>query len=87
FGSWTYTEDLLNLELLDSDARYELEMNENGELNNITIVEEGIDLSDYYPSVEWDIMSRIAKRRTKNYLTSFSDEAFIDIIVIVYNII
>uniref|UniRef100_A0A915DNN7 Nicotinic acetylcholine receptor alpha subunit n=1 Tax=Ditylenchus dipsaci TaxID=166011 RepID=A0A915DNN7_9BILA len=25
------------------------------------------DLSDYYPSVEWDIMSRIAKRRARNY--------------------
>nr|CRZ22632.1 Bm8694 [Brugia malayi] len=79
FGSWTYSENLLNLEFLDGEARYELEMNENGEMNNITIVEEGIDLSDYYPSVEWDIMSRIAKRRTKNYPTCCSDGTYIDI--------
>ncbi|VBB31984.1 unnamed protein product [Acanthocheilonema viteae] len=79
FGSWTYTENLLNLELLDGKARYELEMNENGELDNVTIVEEGIDLSDYYPSVEWDIMSRVAKRHTKNYLTCCSDGTYVDI--------
>ncbi|KAK0428454.1 hypothetical protein QR680_010817 [Steinernema hermaphroditum] len=67
FGSWTYSENLLSLELLDGDARYEGELNEWGEQDNITIVDDGIDLSDYYPSVEWDIMSRVAKRRSKNY--------------------
>uniref|UniRef100_A0A1I7V7I2 Neur_chan_LBD domain-containing protein n=1 Tax=Loa loa TaxID=7209 RepID=A0A1I7V7I2_LOALO len=42
FGSWTYSENLLNLELLDGEERYEMEMNENGELDNITIIEKGI---------------------------------------------
>ncbi|VDK89628.1 unnamed protein product [Litomosoides sigmodontis] len=79
FGSWTYSDNLLNLEFLDGEARYELEMNENGALDNITVVEEGIDLSDYYPSVEWDIMSRIAKRHAKNYPTCCSDGTYIDI--------
>ncbi|MFH4973825.1 hypothetical protein AB6A40_000534 [Gnathostoma spinigerum] len=67
FGSWSYSEDLITLDLLDGTPRYELELTESGHLINVTIVEEGIDLSDYYPSVEWDIMSRVAKRRTKNY--------------------
>ncbi|TKR63621.1 hypothetical protein L596_027430 [Steinernema carpocapsae] len=67
FGSWTYSENLLTLELLDGDVRYEGETNEFGVQDNISIVEDGIDLSDYYPSVEWDIMSRVAKRRSKNY--------------------
>ncbi|VDK42196.1 unnamed protein product [Anisakis simplex] len=80
FGSWTYSEDLLVLDLLDGDARYELETNEFGEIDNITIVEDGIDLSDYYPSVEWDIMSRVAKRRTKNYPSCCPlSDAYIDI--------
>jgi nicotinic acetylcholine receptor len=26
-----------------------------------------LDLSDYYPSVEWDILSRVAKRRARTY--------------------
>ncbi|MCP9260119.1 hypothetical protein DINM_003305 [Dirofilaria immitis] len=65
FGSWTYSEDLLHLELLGGDPHYELEVNANGEIDNITIVEDGIDLSDYYPSVEWDIISRVAKEELK----------------------
>uniref|UniRef100_A0AC35TLB6 Acetylcholine receptor subunit alpha-type unc-38 n=1 Tax=Rhabditophanes sp. KR3021 TaxID=114890 RepID=A0AC35TLB6_9BILA len=67
FGSWTYSEELLNLELLDVKVQTRLEINSNNEKENVTYADEGIDLSDYYPSVEWDIMSRIAKRRAKNY--------------------
>ncbi|KHJ93869.1 hypothetical protein OESDEN_06214 [Oesophagostomum dentatum] len=37
------------------------------------------DLSDYYPSVEWDIMSRVGIRHTKNYPTCCKDSAYIDI--------
>ncbi|CAG9538309.1 unnamed protein product [Cercopithifilaria johnstoni] len=79
FGSWTYSQDLLDLELLGGEPYYELEMNGNGEMDNVTIVEDGIDLSDYYPSVEWDIMSRVAKRRTKNYSSCCPDETYVDI--------
>ncbi|VDO07852.1 unnamed protein product [Brugia timori] len=39
-------------------------------------------MSDYYPSVEWDIISRVAKRRTKNYASCCPDEAYIDIMII-----
>uniref|UniRef100_A0A914S096 Neurotransmitter-gated ion-channel ligand-binding domain-containing protein n=1 Tax=Parascaris equorum TaxID=6256 RepID=A0A914S096_PAREQ len=82
FGSWTYSEDLLVLELLDGEPHYELETNEFGEVDNITIVDDGIDLSDYYPSVEWDIMSRVAIRRTKNYPSCCpQSDAYIDIMV------
>ncbi|OZC12635.1 Cation transporter family protein [Onchocerca flexuosa] len=79
FGSWTYSEKLLNLELLGGEPHYELEINANGEVDNVTIVEDGIDLSDYYPSVEWDIISRVAKRRTKNYASCCLDETYADI--------
>uniref|UniRef100_A0A1I7VY55 Cation transporter family protein n=1 Tax=Loa loa TaxID=7209 RepID=A0A1I7VY55_LOALO len=79
FGSWTYSKDLLDLELLGGEPHYELEANANGEVDNITIVDDGIDLSDYYPSVEWDIISRVAKRRTKNYASCCPDEAYTDI--------
>ncbi|ETN78887.1 hypothetical protein NECAME_02751 [Necator americanus] len=43
FGSWTYSENLLNLELLDGNVRYEEEVNERGEVDNITIAEDGIE--------------------------------------------
>lgn len=40
------------------------------------------DLSDYYPSVEWDIMSRVAKRSGKTYPSCCPQSgAFIDIMV------
>ncbi|KAI1715373.1 neurotransmitter-gated ion-channel ligand binding domain-containing protein [Ditylenchus destructor] len=70
FGSWTYPDNLLKLELMDvttAGQRVEQIVNERGEKENITVVEDGIDLSDYYPSVEWDIMSRVARRRVRNY--------------------
>ncbi|KAK6009758.1 hypothetical protein OSTOST_25284 [Ostertagia ostertagi] len=37
FGSWTYSENLLNLELLENNVRYEEEVNEQGIVDNITI--------------------------------------------------
>lgn len=81
FGPWSYSGNLVVLELFDSDKAYnKTEINEKGIEDNVTIAEEGIDLSDYYPSVEWDIMSRVAKRRTKNYPSCCPDtEAYIDI--------
>uniref|UniRef100_A0A914DLA0 Neurotransmitter-gated ion-channel transmembrane domain-containing protein n=1 Tax=Acrobeloides nanus TaxID=290746 RepID=A0A914DLA0_9BILA len=40
----------------------------------------GNDLSDYYPSVEWDIMSRIGRRRSKNYPSCCpGSDAYVDI--------
>ncbi|VDN58348.1 unnamed protein product [Dracunculus medinensis] len=81
FGSWTYSDDLLDLRLLDGEERYELEMNEHGEVDNVTVIDDGIDLSDYYPSVEWDIMSRVAKRHSKNYPSCCpKNEAYVDIV-------
>nr|CDQ02338.2 Bm3490 [Brugia malayi] len=79
FGSWTYSQDLLDLELLGGEPHYELEVSANGEVDNITIVDDGIDLSDYYPSVEWDIISRVAKRRTKNYASCCPDEYYLEL--------
>ena len=97
FGSWTYSENLLNLEMLDGDKRHEEIINEYGQKENVTIVDDGIgifkffsikkfanflDLSDYYPSVEWDIMSRIGRRRSKNYPSCCPGSgAYVDIMV------
>ncbi|PAV91319.1 hypothetical protein WR25_21905 [Diploscapter pachys] len=79
FGSWTYSDDLLELEMLENNITYKQERNENGMVENVSIVINGIDLSDYYPSVEWDIMSREAKRRSKNYPSCCPENAYYDI--------
>uniref|UniRef100_A0AC34QTD7 Nicotinic acetylcholine receptor alpha subunit n=1 Tax=Panagrolaimus sp. JU765 TaxID=591449 RepID=A0AC34QTD7_9BILA len=80
FGSWTYSENLLNLELLDADSKIETIINERGENETITVVDDGIDLSDYYPSVEWDIMARKAVRRAKNYPSCCPGQAYVDVV-------
>uniref|UniRef100_A0A914DIY6 Neurotransmitter-gated ion-channel ligand-binding domain-containing protein n=1 Tax=Acrobeloides nanus TaxID=290746 RepID=A0A914DIY6_9BILA len=42
FGSWTYSENLLNLEMLEGDKRHEEIINEYGEKENVSIVDDGI---------------------------------------------
>uniref|UniRef100_A0A914QRR2 Uncharacterized protein n=1 Tax=Panagrolaimus davidi TaxID=227884 RepID=A0A914QRR2_9BILA len=67
FGSWTYPESLLKLDFEEDNTYFEERINDKGKVENLTILDDGIDLSDYYPSVEWDIMSRKGHRRSKNY--------------------
>ncbi|CAB3408723.1 unnamed protein product [Caenorhabditis bovis] len=79
FGSWTFSENLISVELNEPNLQYEEEVDENGIVDNVTVAVDGIDLSDYYPSVEWDIMSRVAKRRAKNYPSCCPQNAYIDV--------
>nr|AXS78312.1 Nicotinic acetylcholine receptor subunit alpha-type 63 [Anisakis simplex]AXS78315.1 Acetylcholine receptor subunit alpha-type unc-63 [Anisakis simplex] len=69
FGSWTYGGLEVDLKHKDSHKeRKELEtvLGIDGEYEEtVWIVDEGIDLSDYYPSVEWDILSVPGKRHEK----------------------
>ncbi|KHN70752.1 Acetylcholine receptor subunit alpha-type unc-63 [Toxocara canis] len=71
FGSWTYGGLEVDLKHKDSHKeREELEtvLGLNGEYEEtVWVVDEGIDLSDYYPSVEWDILSVPGKRHEKRY--------------------
>ncbi|KRY74112.1 Acetylcholine receptor subunit alpha-type unc-38 [Trichinella pseudospiralis] len=82
FGSWSYTEAQIDLQHMDEAIEFVLELDERDDTwKNITVVWNGIDLSDYYPSVEWDILSIPAKRHGKHYnscCASF-DRDFIDI--------
>uniref|UniRef100_A0A915CQG9 Uncharacterized protein n=1 Tax=Ditylenchus dipsaci TaxID=166011 RepID=A0A915CQG9_9BILA len=61
-------------------------IDETGHTKNETITKDGIDLSDYYPSVEWDIMSRVARRRTKNYQDVSWCWFLVDIMVVFFGI-
>ncbi|XP_037082769.1 acetylcholine receptor subunit alpha-like 1 [Pollicipes pollicipes] len=64
FGSWTYDGYMLDLQHLQQtpDSNY---------------VDYGIDLNDYYISVEWDVMSVPAQRRERYY--SCCEEPYPDI--------
>ncbi|KAM3725469.1 Acetylcholine receptor [Dirofilaria immitis] len=71
FGSWTYGGLEVDLQHRDSHierAETETLFGFDGEYDEtVWIVDEGIDLSDYYPSVEWDILGVPGKRHLKRY--------------------
>ncbi|CAJ0592986.1 unnamed protein product [Cylicocyclus nassatus] len=81
FGSWTYGG--LEVDLIHKDEHLQEEMIEivegvDGPMEeSVWIVDEGIDLSDYYPSVEWDILKVPGKRHSKRY--PCCESPFIDI--------
>ncbi|CAG2179758.1 unnamed protein product, partial [Oppiella nova] len=69
FGSWTYDGDKVDLkhmntiDTIDSDAE--------------SVVDYGMDLSEFYINVEWDIMTVPAMKRIKYY--SCCPEPYIDV--------
>uniref|UniRef100_A0AAF5Q1A9 Uncharacterized protein n=2 Tax=Wuchereria bancrofti TaxID=6293 RepID=A0AAF5Q1A9_WUCBA len=81
FASWTYSG--LEVDLKHKDWNIERKVDEiaigiNGEYTEtVWIVDQGIDLSDYYPSVEWDILGVTGKRHEIRY--SCCESPFIDL--------
>uniref|UniRef100_A0A915MGY8 Neurotransmitter-gated ion-channel ligand-binding domain-containing protein n=1 Tax=Meloidogyne javanica TaxID=6303 RepID=A0A915MGY8_MELJA len=70
FASWSFPTNLLHLTLVNESSTDVKVIGNYGQEEVETIVEDGIDLSDYYPSVEWDIMGTQAKRRLKRFMGS-----------------
>uniref|UniRef100_A0A182R0D1 Nicotinic acetylcholine receptor alpha 3 subunit n=1 Tax=Anopheles farauti TaxID=69004 RepID=A0A182R0D1_9DIPT len=64
FGSWTYDGFQVDLRHID-------------EMNDTNVVEVGVDLSEFYTSVEWDILEVPAVRNEKFY--TCCDEPYLDI--------
>jgi nicotinic acetylcholine receptor, invertebrate len=70
FGSWTFDGKLINLEHIninDSIPEKNLNLEKKGVSTKLYIVENGIDMSEYYPSVEWDVLSIPAQKNIKRY--------------------
>ncbi|KAL7010428.1 hypothetical protein ACKWTF_016960, partial [Chironomus riparius] len=65
FGSWTYDGNQIDL------------MHKNQVNTSVNIVKIGIDLREFYPSVEWDILAVPAERHEKYY--PCCSEAYLDI--------
>uniref|UniRef100_A0A0R3RFY1 Acetylcholine receptor subunit alpha-type unc-63 n=1 Tax=Elaeophora elaphi TaxID=1147741 RepID=A0A0R3RFY1_9BILA len=81
FGSWTYGGLEVDLKHRDSDTERkvkEITVGVDGEhVETVWVVDKGIDLSDYYPSVEWDILGVSSKRHEIRY--SCCESPFIDL--------
>ncbi|CAD5209894.1 unnamed protein product [Bursaphelenchus xylophilus] len=66
FGSWSFPKRLVDLKFIDNSGFFndsDIRISDD-EMTS----DQGIDLSDYYPSVEWDVMSIKALRRSKVYI-------------------
>ncbi|CAG2119041.1 unnamed protein product [Medioppia subpectinata] len=68
FGSWTYDGNQVDLKHLYDPI---------GEPDKESVVDYGIDLSEFYINVEWDIMTVPAMKRIKYY--SCCPEPYIDV--------
>ena len=68
FGSWTYDgfqvfySVFFNKFTLDSLCALQVDLRHKDEAKDLAVVEIGIDLTEFYQSVEWDILSVPAKR-------------------------
>ena len=70
FGSWTYDGTMINLEHINvKNAKHEPNISRlnNGGTTKLYTVEPGIDMSDYYTSVEWDVLAVPAQKNIKVY--------------------
>ncbi|VDP09030.1 unnamed protein product, partial [Soboliphyme baturini] len=63
FGSWTY--DGFEVDLVHYDAERVSVSEENGKM--VWTVSNGVDLSDFLPSTEWDVMAVPVKRHEERY--------------------
>jgi len=80
FGSWTY--DGFQVDLRHQDAQEKniderVRVKSDKEVRSPDIVEIGIDLKEFYKSVEWDILGVPASRNVKFY--TCCDEPYLDI--------
>ncbi|CAE1178357.1 CHRNN [Acanthosepion pharaonis] len=60
FGSWTYDGNQVDLQHFCMEKGVTTATGE-------VVIHEGIDLKDYYPNVEWDIINVTARRKEKFY--------------------
>jgi nicotinic acetylcholine receptor len=76
FGSWTHAGDMIDLdhEIFKNNEKIESIQNLTVKKDGLPIklyqVEFGIDMSDFYPSVEWDVLAVPAQKNIKYYKVS-----------------
>eukprot|EP00090_Calanus_glacialis_P003422 TRINITY_DN12536_c0_g1_i1.p1 TRINITY_DN12536_c0_g1~~TRINITY_DN12536_c0_g1_i1.p1 ORF type:complete len:457 (-),score=107.08 TRINITY_DN12536_c0_g1_i1:430-1767(-) len=80
FGSWTYDGfqvDLRHQDALEKNKDERVRVKSDKEVRAPDIVEIGMDLTEFYKSVEWDILGVPASRNVKFY--TCCDEPYLDI--------
>jgi nicotinic acetylcholine receptor len=70
FGTWSLDGNAVDLEHININSSVpvkDLHIPDDGSSTKMYTVDFGIDMSDYYPSVEWDILSIPAQKNIKLY--------------------
>lgn len=70
FGTWTFDGNLINLEHINRNNSIPVVnpvIRKGGISTKLYTVETGIDMSDFYQSVEWDVLSIPAQKNIKYY--------------------
>lgn len=70
FGTWTFDGNLINLEHINRNNSIPVKnpvIRKGGISTKLYTVETGIDMSDFYQSVEWDVLSIPAQKNIKYY--------------------
>ncbi|PAV59737.1 hypothetical protein WR25_23714 [Diploscapter pachys] len=75
FGTWTYTGRYVDLKQLPKE---EVVLKKKGD-DDIEYMEKGMDLSFFYSSAEWDLISLTSERHSMLYTSCCGPERFVDI--------
>jgi nicotinic acetylcholine receptor, invertebrate len=70
FGCWSFDGSIVDLEHININNSIQeptTEVPKDGRPKKLYTVETGIDMSDYYESVEWDVLSILAQKNIKFY--------------------
>ncbi|CAH1971717.1 unnamed protein product [Acanthoscelides obtectus] len=77
FGSWTYDGYQVHFDESASLIRIQVDLRHLDEVKHSAVVDIGVDLTEFYTSVEWDILEVPAIRNEKFY--TCCDEPYLDI--------
>uniref|UniRef100_A0A914ZGI1 Nicotinic acetylcholine receptor alpha subunit 8 n=1 Tax=Parascaris univalens TaxID=6257 RepID=A0A914ZGI1_PARUN len=79
FGGWSYNGFLLDVRQLPSRPTDVIETRYDEKGKEYQLLEQGMDLSAFYPSLEWDLISLTSMRHEQLYPGCCGQEFYIDI--------
>ncbi|KAH7726223.1 nicotinic acetylcholine receptor 8 [Aphelenchoides avenae] len=79
FGGWSYNGFLMNMTQLPSGPDDVIEKLEDEYGKEYYFLKQGMDLSSFYPSLEWDLMELTSKRHEQLYPGCCGQDFYIDI--------
>lgn len=79
FGGWSYNGFLMDITQLPNKPNDVIETRYDNEGRDYQFLNPGMDLSAYYPSLEWDVIELTSKRHEQLYPGCCGQDMYIDI--------